>query len=493
MDELTAGSPSWWLHRLAGQLLMDQPRMILMDRYYRGDHPIPFVPRVLKREFRRMLARSRSNFMEVVIDARVERLKLQGFRAPGAEEADAAQWERWMASEMHTDINLAITNALVMGRGPMSVWRFNGDTEATIQVEDPRTTLIAYDQRNRHRPVAALRLWIDEWTARTRADVHLPDGCYQFSAGRPQVLRSRSWPAMWSPGYEIDQPDVAFTEMVMREDPIAFDQWHRQWTPLDFIPNPHGVIPFVEITNKPTGLKVADGTSDLANVYLSQDRINEGLFNRSLAAWTTAYRQKWATGIEIPVDETTGEEIEPFQAAIDRLWVAEGENAKFGDFAETRLDGFISSIEQDVQHVIVQTRTPRHYLETSGQEPSGDSIKSAETGLVAVVYGKQPGIARSAVRAKQLQDQFSDRPIEPLGVVWGDAETRTLAEQTDAIIKQFGAKLIPRRVAQERLGYSPDEIQRMEADFAQEELVDAARQLLQPTEVVDTTAVEIPA
>lgn len=451
-----------------------------MDRYYRGDHPLPFVPRTLKVEFQSMLARSRSNFMRLVVDAPAQRLRVQGFRPEGSESDDDSAWDRWRASGMDADVNLAITDSMVMGRSPLSVWRSPTQARAKIRVEDPRGVIIAYDPQDRHKRIAALRMWIDEWTGHVRADVWLPDAVYQFLAPKPWVVASRQWPMAWQPAAPISDSEVAHWAQVRREEPVAFDQWDRQWTELGAIPNPYGEIPFVDLVNRPSVSLVPNGESELDDVYLVQDRINSTIFNRELAAWTTAYRQKWATGLDIPTNDH-GEPIEPFQAAIDRLWASEDERTKFGEFGATDLGPFNESIELDVQHIAVQKQIPRHYFLQQGQDPSGDSMKSAETGLNARVYEKQPILGAPLVEIQHLaaiMDGESD-PL-PLEVVWGDPETRTVGETTDAVIKQLAAGIITVRVAQERLGYTPTEISRMASELVQQRLLAEAEVLIAP-------------
>jgi hypothetical protein len=471
-DVLDIGGPAWWLHRLTGCLARDQARMVLMDRYYRGEHPLPFVPRKLRSEFTVMLARSRSNFMRIVVDAPAERLRLQGFRSPDAEDADDELWGWWVDNHMEIDSNIAICDAFKMARAYMSIWRFTGEDDARVQVEDPRGTYVDYDQLNRHRRVAALRVWNDDWTGKVRADVWLPDACYQYIADKDKFTASQLWPPGWEPGYPIDGVEVRFVDSVTREGAAPdLARWCRQWNEFaEPIPNPYGEIPIVPLVNRASTTGHA-GESELDDVYLSQDRINEMLFNRALAAWTSAYRQKWATGLEIPVDEE-GEPVEQFQAAVDRFWSSEDPATRFGSFEATDLGQFIDAIEQDVKHIAVQTRTPRHYLVESGQTPSGDSIKSAESGLVAKVLDRQPYFGRSFAEVARLRRVMLGEMDPPrVEAIWGDPEFRTLAELTDATIKQLVAGIIPVRVAQERLGFSPTEIERMATMLAAEKLI----------------------
>jgi Phage portal protein, SPP1 Gp6-like len=488
-DRLEAGKPTWWLHRLCGKLALDQPRMALMDRYYRGDHPLPYVPRELKQEFQRMLARSRSNFMRLVVQAPAERLRVQGFRQAGAEDADDDVWEWWTDTcEMDIDSNLAISDSMAMGRSYLSVWKYQGEDEPRVQVEDPRTTITERDVQNRRKRAAGLRLWLDEWTNKVRADVYLPDAVYQFETVKSSstILTSKLWPQFWEPAYPIDDTLVRYTDLVLREDSAAsLLQWSYQWKELEALPNPSGEIPLVPLVNYPSVLKQPDGESELDDVYLTQDRINEMLFNRALAAWTTAYRQKWATGLEIPVDDD-GNEVQPFRAAVDRLWISEDPDTKFGEFGETDLKNYIQSVEEDVQHIAVQTRTPRHYFLQQGQSPSGDAIKSAEAGLVAKVYEKQLYLGRAFSEVIRLRDtMLGESTPRRMETIWQDPEFRTMAELTDAIIKQHGAGLIPTRVAREKLGNSPSEITRMERLEAQDDLMREAAGLVEEQEQLE--------
>jgi hypothetical protein len=67
---------------------------------------------------------------------------------------------------------------------------------------------------------------------------------------------------------------------------------------------------------------------------------------------------------------------------------------RFGQFAQTDLTVFVKAVEMLVQHIASQTRTPPHYFALTGQFPSGDAIKSAETGLVAKVRRKMRPLRR---------------------------------------------------------------------------------------------------
>lgn len=471
------GGPAWWLHRLVGLLLLDRPRMLLMDRYYRGNHPCPTLPGELQAEYRRMLIQAQSNFMGIVVDAPAERINLQGFRMRGDEDGDTDAWGWWLDNGMDVDANLSIVNALSMGRGYMLVEKHPGEDTARVQIEDPRMAMVEMDPTNRQRRAAGLRLWNDDWTGQIMADVWIDqDTCYHFATRADQVLRSELWPQPWQPAFPIDDIEVRRIDLTLREEPAAtLTEWCGGWVALDYDRTGIGDVPLVPLVNRPSTLKNPDGESEIDDVYLTQARINEMIFNLSLAAWTAAYQQKWATGIDIPINPETGEPVQPYKSAVDRLFADTSTDAKFGAFPATDLKNYIAAIDNDVQHIAVQTRTPRHYFLQQGQSPSGDAIRSAEAGLVAKVLEKQRLYGRAFAEVIRLRDALSGETPRPMEVVWGDPEFRTFAELVDGVIKLTASQLIPRRVGQEMIGQSPSEIERSEALFAQQDLVADAR------------------
>ena len=144
--------------------------------------------------------------------------------------------------------------------------------------------------------------------------------------------------------------------------------------------------------------------------------------------------------------------------------------------SQTDLDGYIRAIEQKVLHIAVTTRTPRHYLIEQGQSPSGDAIESAESGLVKKTERKQrpfgEGFEEAMLLARRFQGE-TDIPVDS-EIVWGDAATPTIAQTTDAVLKQYQAGLIDQETALEKLGYSQTQIARIVANGAVAELFAAA-------------------
>ena len=441
-----------WRDLLLPRLNARQEQMRLMDDYYRGDHPLPFVTKAhqakLRDEFRNMLEDSRSNFMRLVVEAVEERLKVDGFRlsALDSKTDDRASWAVWQANQMDAQSQVAFSEALVKGVSYLSVWGPSSpDGYPTIAVEDPLQTIVAYETgSNNRRRAAALKVWRDEWTGMERANVYLPDGIYkwerQVSTALPQGT-TWSMTAVRSGGWQW-----------LEEEPA-------------FVPNPVGVVPIVPLANRPRlGL---EGESELADLYRIQNQINGFLFLMALAGYMGAHRQRWATGLEIMVNEQTGKPIEPFNSAVDRLWATENPQVKFGEFSQTDLDGYLKAIEQKVQHIADISKTPRHMLVQQGQSPSGDAIKSAESGLVKKVERRQMVFGEGLEEALRVARRFAGETDTPVDseVIWADPSIKTEGEVTDAVIKKWGARLISWQQALIDLGYSATEIERMLNQF----------------------------
>jgi hypothetical protein len=177
--------------------------------------------------------------------------------------------------------------------------------------------------------------------------------------------------------------------------------------------------------------------------------------------------QRWATGLEVPRDPITGQPVEIFKTMLDRMWTSKSTDTNFGQFSATDLANFVKAVEMLVQHIASQTRTPPHYFYLGGgQPPSGESIKSAETGLVAKTRRKMRHFGESWEEVMRLSflvigDKGRSK-ITDTETIWRDPESRSEAQHMDATVK---LKLlgIPDELLWERAQFSPQEIDRMKA------------------------------
>lgn len=434
------------------------------DRYYRGDQPLAFASVKFRAAFGGLLDTFADSWCPLVVDAVEERLNVEGFRFGDDVEADGAAWRLWQEAGLDAGSQLLHTESLVNGVAYVLVWPGDSpDKPPTVTVEHPEQVIVRTHVLDRRRRVAAVKRWTGE-DGYECATLYLPDAVYKY----------RSTSAAASDGTSLGAGGVS--------------AWAPRLVPGEDWPlrNPLGVVPVVPFANRPR-LLTPDGESELHNVLPLQDAVNKLTADLLVSSEYGAFRQRWATGLDVPVDSDEfladgvtpnpnyGKDVEPFSVAVDRLWWTGNPDTRFGDFAETNLDGYVRAIELLVQHVASQTRTPPHYFYLGGgQPPSGESIKSAETGLVAKTrrktrhYGEQwEEVARLMFLA--TGDAARAR-VSNAETLWGDMETRTEGELIDAVLKRK-ALGVPTRQLFEDAGYSPSQVER----FAAMQTEEAAR------------------
>lgn len=420
--EQPVGTVAYWLSRLSAALDEREERILTYEEYYRGAHPLQFASSKYRETFGSLFSEFADNWCPLVVDACVERLKVIGFRfgAEGGEAADRDAWNLWQANYLDADSGLAHLEAVKTGESYLIV---EPGEPPRITVEHPLEVIIAVEPGNRRRRLAALKRWVDE-LGYQHATVYLPEAAYRFRTDRAVI--------------DVELRPFGLRPRVAPEGTIRYvaDDPER-------VPNPfNGIVPVIPMRNAPQ--MIGGGTSDLEVVIDVQNAINKLCTDMMVAAEYAAFRQRWATGVEIPIDPTTGvQDVGKWLSAVSRMWVVEDENARFGDFNVTDLTVYVRAIEMFIQHLAARTRTPPHYLlGQSGAFPSGESLKATETGLVAKVRRKQVDFGEAWEEAMRLAfyatgDVARARAIDA-EVLWADPESRSEGERVDALVKLAG-------------------------------------------------------
>ena len=63
----------------------------------------------------------------------------------------------------------------------------------------------------------------------------------------------------------------------------------------------------------------------------------------------------------LPEDEH-GDPVEPFNAAVNRVWSNESPDGRFGDFAESDLSGYLNSRDKTLLHIASRRQVPPHTM-----------------------------------------------------------------------------------------------------------------------------------
>lgn len=449
-------SPEWWLERLYEELCKRQKYADVMRCYYDGDPPLAAIADKARDAFRRLLKQARLNVCGLVVDATAERMQIDGIRLGDSETGDDEAWRIWQANNFDAYSDLLLTETVKVSRGFVLVAPNPRDPKTPlVTAEDMTQAIVAYAPGSLRIRVAALKVWLDDWTGRLMATLFLPAKIYKFQAAVPKV--------------------GGVVKPVWERRVVRGEAWPA--------PNPLGEVSMVELRNRPDLLGKAH--SEIEDILDDQDRLNKTLIDRMMAQEFAAFRQRWMTGYEIPTDEN-GQPIEPFSAAVDRLWVVEDENVQFGEFDATDLRPYLDAAEADIQHMAARTRTPSQYLLGTMVNISGDALKAAESGLVSKVRQRMRpfGEAFEDVVRLYLKAAGDTRDASRCEVIWHNPEFRTEGELVDALTKMD--KLgVPREAIWERWGASQTEIARwkvMEQDASARQSLDLAAVFQPPPE-----------
>lgn len=465
MSDYPRGSSEWWLDRLGGKLAVRAREMQHFDDYYSGVQGQRFVGTKYRELYAKTFERYCENFCGIVIDAVAERLEVTGFRFPApdpapaadgevpretsadpVDEADDDAWRIWQDNGLDASSQIAHTESLVKGVVYVLVSPFRsefvGGRSPRITVEDARQTIVEYRPGSRERLVGMKRWWDDE-AELLFATLYFPDRIEKWRAdGRhtEQSVQARSLV-----GERI--------HWIKRE--VAGETWP--------LPNELGVVPLVPLPNRPR--LSGEGRSEITDVVPIQDAINKLASDELVASEAASFPQKWATGVEIPKGDD-GKDLAPWKPDIDRILSTAVPDAKFGQFMPANLDQWGNAADRKVKRIASITQTPYHYfLDHGGQPPSGDSIKSSETGLVRKTKAKHRHLGEGWEEVERLAFKaMGDARAEILDseTMWANPESLSEAEHVDALVK-LRSLGVPDEQLWQDAGYSPAQIDRFGA------------------------------
>lgn len=435
-DTPSPGSARAWLADLGAQLDAAIPALRKRDDYYEGKHPLAFATSRFRSTFGGLFGAFSDNWCPIVVDASAERLHVEGFRFGGADTDDAEAWKVWQANGLDAASQVAHTEAVKLSRVYALVEPGAEGKPARITIEHPMQMIVAHAEGDRAIREAALKRWRRR-DGKILATVYLPDAVYKFET-------------------EAAYPDGMPSEGV---------KWIERQGTAPIVPNPYGVVPVVPLYNEPSLLH--GGKSDLDSVMRMQDAVNKLVMDMIVASEFAAFRQRWATGIELPED-ADGQPMseQKFLSSVASVWTVEDENAQFGEFSASDLKNYTTAVAMLVQHMAAQTRTPIHYLLAEMVNLSADAIRAAEAGLIAKVRRKMLHFGEAWEEVMRLA---TGKPLDTGDgeTRWGDPENRSHAELADALVK---AKMIgiPEEMLWERFGLSSKEIDKARTIRARE-------------------------
>ncbi|MFH9728316.1 phage portal protein [Streptomyces sp. NPDC017254] len=459
---------------LENELIRRRGRIDVHTDYYRGKHRLKFASDEFAKFHGNRYRDFSDNWTQVVADSPVERLTVTGFLASGEMQADKDLWEVWQVNGLDSDSQLGFLGAVTGARCFVLVWGDPDDPDMpVVTFEDASQSIVAYEPGSRTRRRAALKRWQDG--NEDYATLYLPDEVWKFC--RPLARQDKS-PQM----ADVDEELKGWQPRDMGDEPNPQ-------------PNPMGLVPMVELPNKP--MLVDEPMSDVQGVIAMQDAINLLWAQLFTASDYASFPQRVILGAEPPTipklnsaGEIVGKQLVDIQKfAVDRVMMFSGKDTKIDQWQAANLAMYTGIIEVAVGHLAAQTRTPQHYLIGKMANLSADSLLAAETGLVQRCDEKKlwfgqglREVARLIALAKGQEAKA--RALRSGRVLWADSESRSHAQMADALLKlkQLG---FPFQWLALKYGLTPTEVADMlamkEAELEMDPVTEISRQMIAAT------------
>lgn len=362
-------------------------------QFFNGEQDLPVDSLEFKSRFGAFFKNFRDNLARPIIESAESRVRIIEFGDGTGIAADAETI--WRRNKMKAESKRVHTEAMVKGDAFVIVLpREDGKSGIYPQVSE--TCAIVWNDVDPRVKDVAIKWWVEDF--------------YPHPSSTPQpFVRINFYFADRIERYRSTASDETLTEDWTKYE-VYTDEgaWKTR----------HKVkqVPMFQFSPS-YNMNLARGRSDLADATSLVDGINKTILDMMTASEFTAAPQRWATGVEIPLDPQTGEPVESYTSGADRLWTAPSDGARFGQFASGDLSAYKDAVGVLVDHLAFVTRTPVYALMREVNYPSGESLKSAEAPLRSRVADHQddfgevwPEVLAAALLIDKITVQEEDLP-----------------------------------------------------------------------------------
>lgn len=420
------------LERAFNTIRAKRPDLDRLFLYANGPQPLKYSTARLADAFQNITTHFSINWMSLVIDATLDRIQLSGFDVTGESKAknkpvtvDAnkkAINEKLdvLFDKLHLDIEAdkAHGAALTTSQAYIIAWK-DGDGVIEAYFNDPRLCAVFYD---------------------------------------PEHPRVKTYAAKW-----FNRSDQSQEITLYYEDRI--EHWGSQkatssidkasaFTLESEEPNTYGVIPVFELRSP----------GEIFKVLSLQDAVNKLFSDMLISSEYASAPQRYVISNADPGSlKNSPNEI---------WWLPTGDGqsqaTSAGQFPASTLRNFWDSIDPIANAIAIITRTPKHYLMTTGANVSGEALLAMESPLIRKAEKRQREFSAQWQDIAAFLAQLDGATIEPsdINVLWERAES--LQPKTEAEVLQIGVNTgIPLITLLKDAGWSSEDIDAMKEDQEQ--------------------------
>lgn len=416
-----------------------QPRYTQLDAYASGRQPLAYLSPDAKLAVP-ALNRIVSNIPRLAVSSLAERLRITGFKGVDV-------WADWLANDLDQTSAVLHREALLFGDAYVICWS-RPDGTPLVTVESPKQVAAIRDPATRE-ITSAVKRWSTKTT--TEARVYLPDRIEHWRADTAGAA---------SPAFKL----------------------------IETLDNPLETVPVVGFCNADRILGC--GHSEIDDLIPLVDGLNKTLADLVVAQEYTARPRRWVTGIDLvetPVLDADGnpviEDGEPVMKVVNpipegwRMMWSEKADAKFGQLAAADLSSYQNAVNIWLGAIMSASALPAHFCGITTENPSSaDALRASEASLTARAEARQAVFGRSWERVAKLMVAIRDGvnvDSVSVNVQWCDPSSRSVAQESDAVLKLVQAGVLSRVGALRKLGYTEDEIEQELRDIARDKLANA--------------------
>ena len=430
-------TPEQWLDLLVAKLNARRPYIDAMRGYTRRGAPLPEMSKNTRAAWLAFQRKARANWGGLAVEARADRIVLSGVTVAGAVDTPEAQAAARIIRDNRLEVAFAdaIEDCLAVGYGYLVVGT-GVDGRAVVTAEQPEYVIVAQDELQPWRSVAALKLWR-----------HPFDGL--------------DYALLWIPGYRVKfsrkSPSSAFSANPVSASGGGWVEVERH----EF----DGPVPVYELEGKPGdtslasvrfsgGLSIIDEHVDLI------DRINLGVLQRLVTTAIQAFKQRAVKG-DLPEVDAAGNKIDwaaVFEPSPGALWELP-EGIDIWESATTDIRPMLDAVKDDLRAFGALTGANLTGVTSDAANQSAEGVRDgrdkAASGAARTLARVTPvlnGAMLAALRIEGFEDPGT------IAVKFEDPRRVTLAEKTDAASKMIAAGASLPIVQRDILGWSPDTI-----------------------------------
>jgi hypothetical protein len=423
----------------------------IANEYFDGTRPEFFASIRMKRLLQKTGTSFRTNIAKKAVTAVTDRLEISSIRAD-PKEATTVIEDLWNGNELDVEMPIALRKTCTLGDGYFFVWPNEDETGVDIEFSGPLTTRAIYDPEHPRQ----MKYVIKRWTT-----------------GRGESKRTRV------NLYYFGKDDGRVEKWVTREGSKGTD-------PVDWIEyepteeNPFGKIVFHLRTDRPYGAplhKEAFGAQDAINKL---NIVHMNTIDYAGAPQRVALLDGAAEGDSDDFDDFDddfdpevvahlkgdSEQTAKLKNGPGELWLLEGVKS-ISEFTSAPPDRFLAPADYYMRMAAQCSDMPLHFFSPSGDQPSGDSRRTAEGSLskkldwLALSFGGE--IANMLEKAAEIRGSADVK----VHVVWAPAAQVDDLQSWQTVGLKLAAGVPFAQVMSEQ-GYTDEQIQEWQNEKAKQ-------------------------